>query len=200
MPSSRDRRRLEVPVYIHDRLQQIAASESRTVASVATELLHFALDDRRATWMPDHHLPLLNERARHVLDLAQDEARDHRHNYLGTEHLLLGLLREDQGAAASFLSGRGIRLDPVRSLVARIVGRGRERESLTVELTPRGRRVLALAVEQAQAHGHERVGTEHILLGLALEAKGLAMTILTHLGLDAEQIRQRDPASLSQDD
>ena len=116
MPSSKDRRRLEVPVYIHDRLQQIAASESRTVASVATEFLHFALNDRRATLIPDHHLQMLNEHARHVLDLAQQEARDHRHNYLGTEHLLLGLLHEDHGAAASFLAGRGIRLDPVRSL------------------------------------------------------------------------------------
>jgi ATP-dependent Clp protease ATP-binding subunit ClpC len=200
MPSSRDRRRLEVPAYIHEKLQQIAARESRTVASVVNELLNSALGGYRSSWIPNEHLQLLNDRAKRVLTHAEEEARSFGHNYLGTEHLLLGLLREEQGAAVTYLNGRGVDLDKVREQVVRLIGRGTAPPATELELVPRARRVLALAVDEARRHGHLRVGTEHILLGLALEGHGVGAGILDRLGVDLEQLRQRRLTGLSQMD
>lgn len=200
MPSSKDRRRLEVPAHIHDQLKQIATRESRTVANLVNELLYSALSEYRSSWIPSEHLQLFNDRAKHVLELAQEEARGFAHSYIGTEHLLLGLLREEEGAAAAYLTGRGVTLDLVREQVQRIIGRGAAVESLDFELVPRARRVLALAVDRVQRLGHQRVGTEHILLGLALEGQGIGAGILDRLGVDVEQLRQRRLTALSQVD
>jgi hypothetical protein len=197
VPSSKDRRRLEVPEFVHEQLRQIAARESRTVASVANELLFSGLRTYRPSWMPKEHLQLFNNRAKHVLELAKEEANSFDHNYIGTEHLLLGLLREEEGAAAQFLESQGIKIEQVREGVLRHIGRG-EPYSGEIDLTPRARRMLALAVEEAHNLDHGRVGTEHILLGLAREGHGIAAGILERLGLDIEELRQRKPSLLSQ--
>jgi hypothetical protein len=200
MPSSKDRRRLEVPSYIHEQLKQIADRESRTVASVVSELLYTAIGQYRPSWLPREHLQIFNDRARNVLDLAKEEAHSFGHNYIGTEHLLLGLLRESEGAAASYLTGRGVEIDKVRDAVLKMIGRGQAPESSEIELVPRARRVLALAVEEVRRQQHGRVGTEHILLALALEGQGVGAGILDRLGVDVEQLRQRRLTSLSQVD
>jgi ATP-dependent Clp protease ATP-binding subunit ClpC len=198
MPSRKYRRRLEVPKYLYEQLQQIAVRESRTVASVAGELLLTALQDYRPSWCPRDHLPLLNDRARHVLELATDEAHGFGHNYVGTEHLLLGLLVEEEGAASRYLVDRGVELDDVRRTIERHIGRGETAASQELELVPRARRALALAVDEVRRLGHGRVGTEHILLGLAREGQGVAAGILDRVGIDIEQLRQRKLTALSQ--
>jgi ATP-dependent Clp protease ATP-binding subunit ClpC len=180
-----------VPEYLYEELKQVAARESRTVASVVSELLHFALREQRPAWIPDEHLRLFNDRARRALALAREEARDFDHSYLGTEHLLLGLLREDEGAAARFLTGQGVEIETVRDALVRIVGRGDKPASGDPEYAPRARRVLALAVDEARRLGHAQVGTAHVLLGVAREGRGIAAGILERLGLDLEQLRQR---------
>jgi len=198
MPSSKFRRRLEVPQYLYEQLQRIAVNESRTIASVAGELLFSALQDYRPSWSPRDHLPLLNDRARHVLELATEEAHRWGHSYVGTEHLLLGLLADGEGAAARYLHDRGVQLDEVRKTVERHIGRGQTPVSQELEWVPRARRALALAVDEVRRLGHGRVGTEHILLGLAREGQGVAAGILDRLGIDLEQLQQRKLTALSQ--
>ena len=129
------------------------------------------------------------ERARQVVVLAQDEARRLRHNYIGTEHLLLGLLREEEGLAARVLESLGVALDDVRSQVARIIGQGDEVATGMIPFTPRAKRVLELSLRESKAIGHNYVGTEHILLGLARENEGVASRVLLDHGIDAESIR-----------
>jgi ATP-dependent Clp protease ATP-binding subunit ClpA len=126
---------------------------------------------------------------RAAIELAQDEARSLRHNYVGTEHLLLGLLREEQGGAAHALHELGIQLEAVREQVRRIVGLGTEPVFGDVPFTPRGRKVLALAREEATALNHASVGTEHVLLGLAREGEGVAARILYDFGVEPDRIR-----------
>ncbi len=200
MPSSKDRRRLEVPEHLHEQLKQVAARESRTIASVVNELLYTALRDYRPTWVPSEHLQVFNDRARHVLDLAREEAHGFNHHYIGTEHLLLGLLREGEGGAARFLASRGVDLAKVREAIAYHVKRGETPAPGDIELVPRARRALALAVAEARSFDHAHVGTEHILLGLAREGQGVAAGILERLGLDLDQLRQRKLTMLSQVD
>jgi ATP-dependent Clp protease ATP-binding subunit ClpC len=130
------------------------------------------------------------ERARQVVVFAQDEARAFRHNYIGTEHLLLGLLREEEGLAARVLESLNVSLDEVRAQVARIVGEGEEVTSGQIPFTPRGKKVLELALREAHALGHGYIGTEHILLGVARENQGVASRILLDFGVDAEMIRE----------
>src|SRR2546422_2815752 len=103
------------------------------------------------------------ERARQVVVLAQEEARTLKHNYIGTEHLLLGLLREEEGLAARVLESLGITLEAVRSQVARIVGQGETVTSGQISFTPRAKNVLELALREAKSLGHKYIGTEHIL-------------------------------------
>jgi ATP-dependent Clp protease ATP-binding subunit ClpC len=129
------------------------------------------------------------ERARQVVVLAQEEARALGHNYIGTEHLLLGLLREEEGIAARTLETLGVTLDEVRAQVARIVGRGEDVEAGQIPFTPRAKRVLELALREALSLGHNWIGTEHVLLGLAREDDGVAMQVLLHFGVDADRIR-----------
>jgi ATP-dependent Clp protease ATP-binding subunit ClpC len=187
-----------VPDYIYQQLRQIASREARTVASVVAELLLYALPTYRPAWIPDEHLPLLNARAKRALDLAAEEARGFNHSYFGTEHLLLGLLRDEQCAAARFLKSRGVEIDAVRTAVLRHVGRGDKPMAGELQTAPRARRSLALAVDEARSRGHERVGTEHLLLGIAREGQGIAAGILERLGVDLDQLRRRSLTGLSE--
>jgi hypothetical protein len=139
------------------------------------------------------NLPSVFERftepARQVVVLAQDEARALKHNYIGTEHILLGLLREEEGLAARVLGSLGIALEDLRGQVARLVGQGDEARGAQIPFTPRGKRVLELSGKEACALGHDYIGTEHILLGIVRENEGVASRILLDLDADAEKIR-----------
>src|SRR4051794_6219922 len=129
------------------------------------------------------------ERARQVVVLAQDEARTLKHNYIGTEHILLGLLREEEGLAARVLESLDITVKEVRAQVARIVGQGDEVTTGQIPFTPRAKKVLELALREALSLGHNYIGTEHILLGLVRENEGVAARILLDFDADAEKIR-----------
>ena len=129
------------------------------------------------------------ERARQVVVLAQDEARALKHNYIGTEHILLGLLREEEGLAARVLDSLDIPVEDVRANVARIVGQGEEVTTGQIPFTPRAKKVLELALREALSLGHNYIGTEHILLGLVRENEGVAARILLDFDADAEKIR-----------
>jgi ATP-dependent Clp protease ATP-binding subunit ClpC len=140
------------------------------------------------------------ERARQVVVLAQDEALRLRHNYIGTEHLLLGLLREEEeegGIAARVLESLNVTLDEVRPQVAQIVGQGDEVTTGQIPFTPRAKKVLELSLQEAATLGHDYIGTEHILLGLARESDGVASRVLLDLGVDAETIRNAVLQTLS---
>ena len=130
------------------------------------------------------------ERARQVMVLAQEEARVLRHNYIGTEHLLLGLLREADGVAARVLGALEVSLEEVRGALTRIVGEGDNESQGQIPFTPRAKKVLELALREALAMGHNYIGTEHILLGLVRESEGVAARILNDLEVDADRVRQ----------
>src|SRR5215210_7518221 len=130
------------------------------------------------------------ERARKVVVLAQEEARTFNHNYIGTEHLLLGLLREDEGVAARALSSLNVTLDEVREQVESIVGYGEEGTGGQAPFTPRSKKVLELALREALQLGHNYIGTEHILLGLVRESEGVAARVLSNLGVDPDKVRR----------
>jgi ATP-dependent Clp protease ATP-binding subunit ClpC len=130
------------------------------------------------------------ERARQVIVLAQEEARNLKHNYIGTEHLLLGLLREADGVAARVLGSLEVSLEEVRGEVARIVGEGEHESQGQIPFTPRAKKVLELALREALSLGHNYIGTEHILLGLVRESEGVAARILNDLEVDADRVRQ----------
>jgi ATP-dependent Clp protease ATP-binding subunit ClpC len=128
---------------------------------------------------------------------AQDEARLLRHNYIGTEHLLLGLLREEEGIAAHALGSLGVTLDDVRAQVGRIIGEGDDVHAGQIPFTPRAKRVLELSLRESQALGQTSIGTEHLLLGLAREGNGVAMRILLDQGIDPETVRDATVGTLS---
>jgi ATP-dependent Clp protease ATP-binding subunit ClpC len=129
------------------------------------------------------------ERARKVLTLAQEEAQRFQHNYIGTEHLLLGLVREGEGVAAKVLTNLGIQLSDVRRAVEFIIGRGDRIVEGEIGLTPRAKRVIELAVDEAKLLKHQYIGTEHILLGLVREGGGIAAGVLESMGVKLEQVR-----------
>jgi ATP-dependent Clp protease ATP-binding subunit ClpC len=129
------------------------------------------------------------ERARQVVVLAQDEARALKHNYIGTEHLLLGLLREEEGLAARVLWSLDVTVEEVRAQVARLIGQGDEVTTGQIPFTPRSKKVLELALREARSLKHNYVGTEHLLLGLVRENEGVAARILLDFDADAEKIR-----------
>lgn len=131
------------------------------------------------------------ERARRVLALAQEEARRFNHNYIGTEHLLLGLVREGEGVAARVLQSMGVQLPKVRSAVEFIIGRGESTVVGEIGLTPRARMVIKYAVEEASRLGHHYIGTEHLLLGLVREGEGIAAGVLESLGVNLEKVRRQ---------
>jgi ATP-dependent Clp protease ATP-binding subunit ClpC len=129
------------------------------------------------------------ERARQVVVLAQDEARALKHNYIGTEHILLGLLREEEGIAARVLESLDVTVEELRAQVARIVGEGDEVTSGQIPFTPRAKRVLELALREALSLGHNHIGPEHILLGVVRENEGVAARILLDFDANAEKVR-----------
>ena len=138
------------------------------------------------------------ERARRVLSLAQEEAQRFNHNYIGTEHLLLGLVRENDGVAAQVLRNLGVELNKVRSAVEFIIGRGDRIVLGDIGLTPRAKKVIELAVDEARRLNHHYIGTEHLLLGLVREGEGIAAGVLESLGVNLEKVRTETIKVLSQ--
>jgi ATP-dependent Clp protease ATP-binding subunit ClpA len=130
------------------------------------------------------------DRARRVIVLAQEEARMLNHNYIGTEHILLGLLHEGEGVAAKALESLEISLDAVRQQVEQIIGQGQHAPSGHIPFTPRAKKVLELTRREAERLGHNYIGTEHILLGLIREGEGVAAQVLVALGADLKRVRQ----------
>ncbi|EFV13227.1 ATP-dependent Clp protease ATP-binding subunit [Segniliparus rugosus] len=131
------------------------------------------------------------DRARRVVVLAQEEARMLNHNYIGTEHILLGLIHEGEGVAAKSLESLGISLEAVRSQVEEIIGQGQQGPSVHIPFTPRAKKVLELSLREALQLGHNYIGTEHILLGLIREGEGVAAQVLVKLGADLSRVRQQ---------
>src|SRR6266702_2402415 len=138
------------------------------------------------------------ERARKVLSLAQEEAQRFQHNYIGTEHLLLGLVREGEGVAAKVLSNLGVELYQVRNAIEFIIGRGDRIVLGEIGLTPRAKKVIELAVDEARRLNHHYIGTEHLLLGLVREGEGIAAGVLESLGVNIEKVRTQTILVLSQ--
>jgi excisionase family DNA binding protein len=132
---------------------------------------------------------LFTKRARHVLTLAQEEAQHFQHDYIGTEHLLLGLLREREGAASQVLNNLGIEVDRVRDAVIAIVGHGERMVSGELGLTPRAKKAIELALDEARRFAHRFIGTEHLLLGLIREGDGIAARALFNFDLHLQQVR-----------
>ncbi len=130
-----------------------------------------------------------SERARRVLTIAQEEARSLNHSYIGTEHILLGLVREEEGVAARVLTNLGIGLSKVRSAVEFIIGRGDKPGTGETGLTPRAKKVIELAIDEARQMGHNYIGTEHLLLGLLREGEGVASSVLDSFGITLERAR-----------
>jgi ATP-dependent Clp protease ATP-binding subunit ClpA len=123
--------------------------------------------------------------------LAQEEARLLNHNYIGTEHLLLGLIHEGEGVAATALESLGISLEAVRGQVEEIIGQGQSMPTGHIPFTPRAKKVLELSLREAKQLGHNYIGTEHILLGLIREGEGVAAQVLVKLGAGLDQVRQQ---------
>ncbi|HTJ72423.1 MAG TPA: Clp protease N-terminal domain-containing protein, partial [Actinospica sp.] len=131
------------------------------------------------------------DRARRVVVLAQEEARMLNHNYIGTEHILLGLIHEGEGVAAKALESLNISLEAVRQQVEEIIGQGQQAPSGHIPFTPRAKKVLELSLREALQLGHNYIGTEHILLGLIREGEGVAAQVLVKLGADLNRVRQQ---------
>jgi len=139
----------------------------------------------------DEMFKKFTDRARRVVVLAQEEARMLNHNYVGTEHILLGLIHEGEGVAAKALESLGISLDAVRQQVEEIIGRGQQAPASHIPFTPRAKKVLELSLREALQLGHNYIGTEHILLGLIREGDGVAAQVLAKLGADLNRVRQQ---------
>ena len=130
------------------------------------------------------------DRARRVVVQAQEEARTLNHNYIGTEHILLGLLHEGEGTGVKALESLGISLDTVRQQVQEIIGQGQQVPSEHIPFTPQAKKVLEMALPESKALGHHYIGTEHILLGLLREG-GVAAQVLVKQGIDLNRVRQQ---------
>ena len=139
-----------------------------------------------------------SERARRVLSLAQEEAQRFNHNYIGTEHILLGLVRETDGVAAKVLANLGVELNKVRSAVEFIIGRGERGPGGEIGLTPRAKKVIELAVDEARRLNHHYIGTEHLLIGLMREGEGVAAGVLESLGVNLDKVRAETSRTLTQ--
>ena len=140
-----------------------------------------------------------NDRAKRVLALAQDEAIRFNHNYIGVEHLLLGLVREGEGVAARVLDSLGVDLSKMRSSVEVMIGRGKETTSPSeITLSPRTKKVIELAVDESRKLGHSHVGTEHLLLGIVREGQSVGAGVLESMGVSLEQVRHQVIAVMGQ--
>jgi ATP-dependent Clp protease ATP-binding subunit ClpA len=216
MPSSKDRQRVEIPTSLYDRLKLMAENEGRPLTSLLQDLVRLGLESYKSLWMPRQFMNRFASSAQRALALARDEAHALNHDYVGTEHLLLGLLREGDGIAARVLRQLWIDIDQVRQALVYIMtthaqnqpvaaspipagelatetpaatapatAQASSGESAPLEdpdLTLRARKVLALAVDEAQRLHQDEVGTEHLLLALAREGEGLAAGILQTFG------------------
>jgi ATP-dependent Clp protease ATP-binding subunit ClpC len=183
VPSSKDRQRVEIPIHLYEQLAQIAETEDRTITSVLNQLLFQALQEYQPTWIPSKHLGRFNGHAQHVLALAREEALAFNHGFIGTEHLLSGLLREHEGLAALALAQLGVALDSVRAAVVERIGRGDRPVEEEIDYVPRVRKVLSLALDEAERQGSAFVRTEHILLGLVRDGGGVGADILDSFGV-----------------
>src|SRR3990172_6228487 len=139
-----------------------------------------------------------SERARRVLSSAQEEAQRFNHNYIGTEHILLGLVRETEGVAARVLGNLSVELSKVRSAVEFIIGRGERPSPGEIGLTPKAKKVIELAVDEARRLNHHYIGTEHLLIGLLREGEGVAAGVLESLGVTLDKVRAEANRILSQ--
>ena len=166
------------------------------MAGVAT--LQVAARQREQAFDSMDRFDKFTDRARKVLTLAQDEAQRFNHNYIGTEHLLLGLVREGEGVAARVLENMNVELAKVRTAVEFIIGRGDRPVVGEVGLTPRAKRVIELAIDEARRLGHNYIGTEHLLLGLVREGEGIAAGVLESLGVNLDKVRHEVIRVLSQ--
>jgi ATP-dependent Clp protease ATP-binding subunit ClpC len=205
MPSSQNRRRLEVPRRLYDGLKQVAASEGRPVSSVVTDLLSLSMPHHCPAWEPDERLAAkLDGHARRALTLAHEEAHGYGHNYIGTEHVLLGVVREGEGVGARSLRSLGVDLRTAREVVEAIVGRvgypsgGEVPPPGWMPYTPRVRKVIGLALDEARRLGDDRIGTEHLLLGIIQEGEGVANVILEKAGALEKVARVRTLTLLEQ--
>ena len=206
MPSSQNRRRLEVPRRLYDGLKQVATSEGRPVTSVVTDLLSLALPQQCSAWEPEEHLAAkLDPHAHRALTLAHEEAHGYGHNYIGTEHVLLGIIREGEGVGARSLGSLGVDLRAAREAVETIVGRvgypaaGEEVPPPGwMPYTPRVRKVIGSALDEARRLGDDRMGTEHLLLGIVQEGEGVANAILEKAGALEKVARVRTLTLLEQ--
>jgi hypothetical protein len=187
MPSSANRRRVELPTYLHERLQQIAEVEDRTVADVAAEMVGAGLAAYQPRWVPSQTLDRFTARARRVLDLAQqEEPHQFMHNYAGTEHLLLALLREPDALAARVLARHGVTPHEAWRMMEFMIGRGDRPIAGRLEYVPRARRTLGSAVAEAERLGHDFVGTGHLLLGLVADRDSMAARMLGRIARAAD--------------
>jgi hypothetical protein len=152
-----------------------------------TGILRF---QKSGTRKEDSLFERFTDRARRVVVLAQEEARLLNHNYIGTEHILLGLLNEGEGIAAKALESLGISLSAVREQVVEIIGQGQQAPTGHIPFTPRAKKVLELSLREALQLGHNYIGTEHILLGLIREGEGVAAQVLQKLGAELQKVRQ----------
>src|SRR5512145_2615117 len=159
------------------------------MAGVAT--LQVAARQRERAFDSMDRFDKFTDRARKVLTLAQDEAQRFNHNYIGTEHLLLGLVREGEGVAAKVLANLGVDLNKVRSAVEFIIGRGDRTVTGDIGLTPRAKKVIELSVDEARRLNHHYIGTEHLLLGLVREGEGIAAGVLESLGVSLDKVRNQ---------
>src|SRR6187401_2425889 len=164
----------------------VSASPRRYPRCKRAEVRHMA--PRPEEWMMFERF---TDRARRVVVLAQEEAKMLNHNYIGTEHILLGLIHEGEGVAAKALESLGISLDGVREQVQEIIGQGQQAPSGHIPFTPRAKKVLELSLREALQLGHNYIGTEHILLGLIREGEGVAAQVLVKLGADLGRVRQQ---------
>ena len=139
-----------------------------------------------------------SERARRVLSLAQEEAQRFNHNYIGTEHILLGLVRESDGVAAKVLASLNVELNKARSAVEFIIGKGEKATASEIGLTPRAKKVIELAVDEARRLNHHYIGTEHLLIGLLREGEGVAAGVLESLGVTLDAVRSESSRILNQ--
>lgn len=164
------------------RQQRVSGTEETPSAWIAKMLPKTQAKDRDRS-------DRFTERARKVLTLANEEAVRLQHNYVGTEHLLLGLVSEGEGIGGKVLSNMGVELEAVRQKVVFIIGIGKQQVTGMVGLTPRSKKVIELGVDEAKRLGHHYIGTEHLLLGLIREGEGVAIGILESLGINLEEIR-----------
>jgi hypothetical protein len=202
VPSSKNRKRLEVPTYYYDAIKKIAEAEDRTITNVLSELVFSGLHSYQQNRNPREHVgEWLTVRARRVLDVAQTEdPAQFNHNYVGTEHLLLALSEDTDGLAGQVLARYGVTPAVVRADIEATIGRGDAPAKEKAELTPRARKVFALSVAEAKRLDHNFVGTPHLLLGIVREGEGIAAGILERRNVNLKDLRDATQQTLASRD